>query len=236
MSSADSIASASEPEFLTQDWEGFGTQEEAPPVLDSGVRGVGDVNQTDEILFGETIIFIPSQAAAAKVCGARVGSNSGKKCVILKDEEDKCTFGTHNTQSPRPAVLEPGFYLRVASPRREADHVMAQPIADPSLFEWFGELIMSTTNPEPAFWLLAIAALEAAPSKEVGYANFRVVQESVVDVDEGILSDTVGDAPEAADTSKVDSMVSKVASLPNSSESDGGAFPHVIVSCYRSCF
>ena len=154
-----------------------------------------------------------------------VGSSSEKKCVILKDEEDKCTFGTHNTQSPRPAVLEPGFYLRVASPRREADHVMAQPIADPSLFEWFGELIMSTPNPEPAFWLLAIAALEAAPSKEVGYANFRVVQESVVDVDEGILSDTVVDSPvaiktedETSEPSKVDSVASKVVSPPNVSE------------------
>mmetsp|Transcript_8938 Transcript_8938/g.10452 ORF Transcript_8938/g.10452 Transcript_8938/m.10452 type:complete len:98 (+) Transcript_8938:101-394(+) len=91
MSSAASIASASESEFLTQDWEGFGTQEEAPLVLDSGVRGVGAVNQTDEIIFGETIVFIPSQSAAAKVCGARVGSSSGKKCIILKNEEDKCT-------------------------------------------------------------------------------------------------------------------------------------------------
>eukprot|EP00751_Fragilariopsis_kerguelensis_P009376 CAMPEP_0170796858 /NCGR_PEP_ID=MMETSP0733-20121128/25172_1 /TAXON_ID=186038 /ORGANISM="Fragilariopsis kerguelensis, Strain L26-C5" /LENGTH=114 /DNA_ID=CAMNT_0011147423 /DNA_START=122 /DNA_END=467 /DNA_ORIENTATION=- len=87
MSSAASIASASESEFLTQDWEGFGTQEEAPLVLDSGVRGVGAVNQTDEIIFGETIVFIPSQSAAAKVCGARVGSSSGKKCIILKKKK-----------------------------------------------------------------------------------------------------------------------------------------------------
>ena len=104
----------------------------------------------------------------------------------MKDKDDKCIYGTHNTQSPCPSVLEPGFYLRVSSPRREDNHVMAAPISDPSLLSWFGELILNTDNSEYAFWLLAITALESAPSKEEGYANFRVVQESVVNVDQGI--------------------------------------------------
>ena len=189
MSSANSIVSSADSELQAQDWEGLGTQDEAPDALDVGVRGVEIERQTDEVLFGESVIFIPSQSAAAKVCGARVGSNSGKKCIILKNEDDKCTYGTHNTQSPRPAVLEPGFYLRASSPRRDDNHVMAEPIADTTLFNWFGELILSTNNPESAFWLLAITALESAPSKEEGYANFKVVQESVVNVDQGIPLD-----------------------------------------------
>ena len=79
MSSAESIASSIDLELQAQDWEGLATQEDAPGGLDSGVGGVDIESQTDEVLFGETIIFIPTQAAAAKVCGARVGSNSGKR-------------------------------------------------------------------------------------------------------------------------------------------------------------
>ena len=60
MSSANSLVSSSDSVHQTQDWEGLGTQEDAPGVLDSGVRGVEVEDQTDEILFGESFIFIPT--------------------------------------------------------------------------------------------------------------------------------------------------------------------------------
>ena len=152
----------------------------------------------------------------------------------MKNAEDKCTYGTHNNQSPRPAVLEPGFYLRVSSPRRDDDHVMAEPIADPSLFSWFGELILGTTNSEPAFWLLAITALESSPSQEEGYANFRVVQDSVVNVDQGIpLEETGGSSvqiksEEVDTTSRSDAPVEESSTSPSPLETEACVQPPVI--------
>ena len=60
MSSANSIASSAESVLQAKDWEGLGTQEDTPGALDSGVRGVEVEDQTDEIPFGESFIFIPT--------------------------------------------------------------------------------------------------------------------------------------------------------------------------------
>ena len=151
MSSASSVSSAaSECGLDTQNWaELLSTQPSVPTPREGGE---GDVEPRDEIIYGELIVYIPTEAAAARICGATIGNNTGKICLLVKDEEDKCSVAKHNAQGPERAIKS-GFYLRAGSSARDRDYLLQEPVGEPSLFPEYGDLIMGCAIKSTEFWI-----------------------------------------------------------------------------------
>jgi hypothetical protein len=110
MSTASSVSSAaSECELETQNWDELLSTQPSVPTPREG--GEGEPDPASGIIYGELIVFVPNPEAAARICGANIGTSSGKKCLLVKDEESKCSVAKHNAQGPERAI-KPGFYLR----------------------------------------------------------------------------------------------------------------------------
>ena len=173
MSAASSVSSsASACELETHNWDAIATQS---PVASSRGGG-GKPDPVTKVIYGENVVFVPTPAAA-RICGANIGSNSGKKCLLLKNEEDKCSVATHNTQGPDRAI-QPGFYLRAGPSARDRDYILEEPIAGESLYVSYGDLIMGSTIRSSEFWVCATAALSVAPNLEAGISSFRTLEDA----------------------------------------------------------
>ena len=133
-----------------------------------------------------TFFFFPSPGAA-RICGATIGSNSGKKCLLLKNEEDKCSVATHNTQGLERS-LKPGFYLRAGPSARDRDYILEDPIAGESLYSPYGDLIMGSVIRSSEFWACAVAALSVAPNVEAGISSFKTLEDAHSEVGRNLPS------------------------------------------------
>ena len=168
-------SAASECGLETQNWDELLSTQPSVPTPREG--GEGNLDPASEIIYGELIMFVPTQEAAARICGAKIGANSGKKCLLVKDAVDKCSVAKHNAQGPERA-LKPGFYLRAGPSARDRDYILEEPVGDASLFAAYGDLILGSRIRSSEFWLCAFGALASAPNTEAGISSFKTLEES----------------------------------------------------------